>query len=409
MYLLISCVYIHIICVLCINNRSLTEIDLQTTLFKEYFPYVMPLDTTSHKMDITMEMRLLSIEAVDELKQTFSVRAFLEVRWKDSFLTWNPKAYGGVRQINIPNEQIWKPDLALQDTYDSLTDLGQKDGRALVDHNGSILMWPYKIYTVGCKIKVRYFPFDVQTCEMDFLSWTNPVTVLDFKTTEGEMSRDRYNENGEWWLETSHATNYYQEYGDDAWAHVKFTFTLRRKWLYYALNIIGPILCISLLNIVCFVVPAASGEKVTLCISTFLTLAVFLTMITNTLPASSDELSTLEWYVGLQLLASGLTIVCTVASLCFYTRESSEPMSTVVRYLCKFLGNKRKRKCAAHSANPTLNERKMSTISAAMMCIHESDVDWVMASYAFDRLCMWIAISFHICLTVTLVSVYLEE
>ena len=405
MHMLLLWIFISVTTVLCLSKANMTETDLHEALFEDYLTDVMPVRNISDKIVVDMDMRLLSIEAVDELKQTFSVRAFLEVRWKDSFLTWNPEMYGGVKQINIPNKFIWIPDLALQDTYDSLTNLGQNDGRAVVDYEGSVLMWPYKIYTVGCKIKVRYFPFDVQTCELDFLSWTNPVSVLDLRTTEGEMSRERYNENGEWWLETAQTTHYFHHYGDDAWAHVKFTFTLRRKWLYYALNIIAPIVCISLLNIVCFGVPAASGEKVTLCISTFLTLAVFLTMITNTLPASSDELSNLEWYVGLQLIGSGLTIACTVVSLCFYTKDSTDHMPTLVRYLCKLCCNKRKRQCASHPGRHALEERQMSTISN-IICLHEPDLNWVLASYAFDRLCMWFAMCWHICLAIALVIAY---
>ena len=46
-----------------------------------------------------------------------------------------------------------------------------------------------------------------------------------------------------------------------------------------------------------FLVPAVSGEKVALCLSLFLTLAVFLTTITTFMPESSDEISVLGIYV----------------------------------------------------------------------------------------------------------------
>ena len=49
--------------------------------------------------------------------------------------------------------------------------------------------------------------------------------------------------------------------------YIKVYFKLRRKWLYCLINIKGPVVLSSVLNIVCFQLPAESGEKVTLSIS----------------------------------------------------------------------------------------------------------------------------------------------
>ena len=413
MHLLLKVLTIRFTC-LCVSYGILTENDLLNKLFEDYKPDAMPRQNASAAMQIYMDMRLLSIETVDEKKQTFTVRAFLEIKWNDKFLSWRPETYAGVKRINIPNNKIWLPDLALLDTYDSLTNLGQIDGRAVVDNFGNVIMWPYKMYTVGCKIKVRKFPFDVQICELDFLSWTNPLSVLNLQTSVKKVQLDRYSENGEWWLDGVRSKYYLQPYGYDSWPHVKYTFTLRRKWLFYSLNIIAPIVCISLLNVFCFLLPAASGEKVTLCISTFLTLAVFLTIITNSLPESSDELSILGCYVGLQLLGSGLTILCTVISLRFYTKDSSEHVPFLVQFLCKMCCQKNQNnfspfKRNSSSTRQALEERKMSTVSTHFtIAMEDSGVTWVSASNAFDRLCLIMSICWHVCLFLSLVIGYLQ-
>ena len=391
----------------CYCNAAQSESDLHKRLFNGYNLAIMPRSNDSEKLLVTLDMQLLSIEAIDEKKQLCTIRAFLEVRWRNEKLAWNPELYGGLERINVPNEKIWLPDLALLDTYDGLTELGQKGGHAVVDYTGDLIIWPYKMYTVGCKIKVRQFPFDTQTCVFDFLSWTNPTSSIDLRTSVHELNRNRYTENGEWWLEAILTEYYLQHYGNDSWAHVKYTFTVKRKWLFYALNIITPIVCISMLNIVCFMLPASSGEKITLCISTFLSLAVFLTMITSTLPESSDEISTIGWYVGLQLVGSGLTILVTVISILFYTRDSTDYMPPFVRFLCRLCCQKHRQKFKKGSSVSTTKytgERKMSTVSnGVMVSVYESDVTWVSASYAFDRLCMVVALGWHICLFIGLV------
>ena len=394
--------------VLVYAKRTLSETELLSRLFERgYKPDVRPRRNLSAAVDIHMDLFIMSVDKIDEKRQTFTIRAFMEVKWRDDFLTWLPGNYSGVKAINVPNKNVWLPDLALLDIYDSLTDLGQEDGRAVINSNGNVIIWPYKMYTVGCKIKIRKFPFDVQTCVLDFLSWTNPVSVLNLNTSK-ELDLGRYSENAEWDLE-SHRTEYYlMPYGDDFWPHIKYTFTLRRKWLFQVLNIIAPIVCISLLNVTCFLLPAACGEKITLCISIFLTLAVFLTIITSSMPESSDEVSILGVYVGLQLLGSALTILTTVISLLLYNKEDTERVPWLLRVMCKICcqsENQKGRlsKYDQHNGNPLLDDSRTveGTINVTGMC-SESDVSWIIAANAFDRLCLWLAIVWHIGLLIAI-------
>ena len=256
------------------TNKTRTETDLHMMLFDSYNPDVMPVKNKSDAIIISIELFLMNLDSIDEKKQTFTVRGFMENKWRNRHLTWNPSDFGEIKSINVQNKNIWLPDLALMNVYDSPTELGQRDGRTILDHNGVCVTWPYKVYQVGCKIHIRKFPFDVQTCELDFLSWTNPVSVLKLKTSE-KLSFYYFKQSAEWALDSYEVIHYQNPYGFDFWDHVIFRFTFRRKWLFIVLNTIVPILCISCLNCVCFIIPADSGEKITLCISVFLTLVVF--------------------------------------------------------------------------------------------------------------------------------------
>ena len=37
--------------------------------------------------------------------------------WKDVQLTWRPQSYDGIRQIRVPVDKIWKPDIVLYTKY----------------------------------------------------------------------------------------------------------------------------------------------------------------------------------------------------------------------------------------------------------------------------------------------------
>ena len=388
MYLLIWLLVFLCYSVIISANKTLSESDLLTELFEDYKPDVRPRRNLSETVNVKLDIYIMSIDKIDEKRQTFTIRAFMEVTWRDDFLTWNPGKYGGVTTINVPNTKLWLPDLALLDVYDSLTDLGQKDGRAVVDNSGTVIIWPYKMYTVGCKIKIRRFPFDVQTCSLDFLSWTNSVSDLDINTSD-ELNLARYTENAEWAFENYEIIYYLMTFGNESWAHIKFVFELRRKWLFHVMNIIVPIVVISTLNVTCYLLPAACGEKITLCISIFLTLAVFLTIIASSMPESSDDISVLAVYVGLQLLGSALTILATVASLCLYNRDKSERVSGLLRLLCRL--------CCFNDKKQHIASKTENNVNVSGSC-PETDITWETASRAFDRLCLWLTVCWQIVL-----------
>ena len=242
-----------------------------------------------------------------------------------------------VKKINVQNEHIWLPDLALINVYDSPTKLGQKEGRTTVDDNGVCVTWPYKLFKVGCKITIRKFPFNVQFCEFGFLSWTKPSSALNMLklNTSEKITFHYYKESSEWALDSFRVKHYHNPGGDDFWDHIVFKFTLRRKWLFYVLNMIVPIMCISFLNMTCVFIRFKSGERITLYISSFLTLAVFLTTMSSFLPELSDEVCLFGIYVGIQLLCSGLTILGSVVSLHLYHKDPAEPVSFYYRLLSR--------------------------------------------------------------------------
>ena len=63
---------------------------------------------------------------------------------------------------------------------------------------------------------------------------------------------------------------------------------LERRPLFYLLNLIFPCSVISTVAILTFLLPPESGEKVSLCITVLLSLAVFLLVVSETMPPTSE-------------------------------------------------------------------------------------------------------------------------
>lgn len=69
---------------------------------------------------------------------------------------------------------------------------------------------------------------------------------------------------------------------------MRFTIYMRRRTLYYLFNIIFPCLWLTVLSLISFWLPPDSGEKITLGITVLLAFSVFMLLIAENMPATSE-------------------------------------------------------------------------------------------------------------------------
>ena len=81
-----------------------------------------------------------------------------------------------------------------------------------------------------------------------------------------------------------------------AYSQLHFNLFVKRRDQFYNTNVMLPIILSSFLVTLVFVVPAESGEKLSYALTVLLTIAVFLTIIGETLPAISLTTSVLGKY-----------------------------------------------------------------------------------------------------------------
>lgn len=128
---------------------------------------------------------------------------------------------------------------------------------------------------------------------------------------------------------------YNEEYYDccyEPYPDITFNITMRRKTLFYTVNLIIPCVGISFLTVLVFYLPSDSGEKVTLCISILVSLTVFFLLLAEIIPPTSLAVPLLGKYLLFTMILVTLSISVTVGVLNVHFRSpSTHQMSPWVR------------------------------------------------------------------------------
>ena len=92
-------------------------------------------------------MFLLSIHELDEVSETLTTTGYLEISWIDDFLQWTPANFGGIEHIFLPQDDVWKPDVALKNSMVDYKQLGVPSLNVDVTSEGEVLWYPFQVYS----------------------------------------------------------------------------------------------------------------------------------------------------------------------------------------------------------------------------------------------------------------------
>lgn len=170
------------------------------------------------------------------------------------------------------------------------------------------------VFQSSCTIDVTYFPFDQQTCIMKFGSWTfnGDQVSLALYNNKNFVDLSDYWKSGTW--DIIEVPAYLNVYNATTPTETDITFyiIIRRKTLFYTVNLILPTVLISFLCVLVFYLPAEAGEKVTLGISILLSLVVFLLLVSKILPPTSLVLPLIAKYLLFTFIMNTVSILVTV-------------------------------------------------------------------------------------------------
>ncbi|XP_035285462.1 cholinergic receptor, nicotinic, alpha 11 isoform X2 [Anguilla anguilla] len=289
-------------------------------LLKDYNRMERPVANDSHTLTVNLSMILVQIMDVDEKNQVLTTNVWLQMHWYDHYLQWNQSAYPGVKNLRFTTDQIWTPDILLYNSADDKFDSTFKTN-VKVNSNGFCQYLPPGIFMSTCNVDVRWFPFDIQKCELKFGSWTFDGWLLDLQMTDADISG--YMANGEWDLVgvPGSRNEVFYDCCKEPYPDVTFTVTIRRRTLYYALNLLIPCVLLSSMTLLIFLLPADSGEKISLGITVLLSLTVFMLLVAEIMPATSDSIPLIGQYFASIMIIVGMSVIATVIVLQYHHHD----------------------------------------------------------------------------------------
>ncbi|KAL3319202.1 hypothetical protein Ciccas_002120 [Cichlidogyrus casuarinus] len=283
-----------------------TERDLLKRLLNRYQSLGKngrPVVYANETFKLNYGLSLIQILDLNAGQRTLRTSCWPRYNWTDKLLSWDPKEYGNIDKITLPSEDVWVPEISLQNSADERLH-SSRDARLLVSHNGSVLWMPQTIFKSTCRPDLTYFPFDTQICELDFGSWNYDLTKVDIdwriddSTSERILAFDMsdYVPSNEWKTKGRHLGVRYersvpvydyklQKKVTKNYRVLRYRIILARNPGFYSTILVIPCAMLSVMTIVLFWLPPESPAKNMLGMNIFVAFFVLLLLLAESTPS----------------------------------------------------------------------------------------------------------------------------
>ncbi|XP_071116520.1 neuronal acetylcholine receptor subunit alpha-9-like [Haliotis cracherodii] len=294
---------------------------LKEDLFGAYDRHTRPTHDQDEAIHINLTFTLVSIENLDLKSQKIQWHGWLIMKWHDKLLTWNASQYGGLDMILVPQTTIWLPDYTIGNDISATSVLGTSDTLVFIRSSGLVTWEPRLVGETSCKIDIRKYPFDTQTCNFEFLPWMTTSRFLNTTSPLNNIYMSSFKPHGEFTVEGSSVqVNHHKvDFMDDEVVEISFSVVLCRRPTFYWMVMVFPMVTFPLLCPISFLVPVASGEKITLSITVVLSYLVFIGSMNDAMPKLSDTVSLMVMYASIQTMLSILTVVANGIIICIHS------------------------------------------------------------------------------------------
>ena len=307
-------------------------------LMSDYDKRVRPAADQSQPVYVNVSLNLIAIQEFDEVSEKLSIVAVLNLVWYDKRMTWNFWEHNNTYGVNVPMGDIWTPHLVLTNPINKIKVVGEDWVEMKWYFNGMGYLSVGDVIHSKCNVDVSYFPWDTQKCEIMFIPWGHFQQEVAMVSTLENALTDYYSENGEWELTGTTASAGMVPGGDSSFSYALFEIQITRRPTFFLVNVILPIIFMGFLNVLVFVLPVQSGERISYAITVLLAIAVFLTLVGDNMPKTSEPMSSLCFFLLANLVLSAVICMATIFSMMLYYRdETADPPSSAVAGVTRML------------------------------------------------------------------------
>lgn len=176
------------------------------------------------------------------------------------------------------------------------------------------------------------------------------------------LSSATFVESGDWHLKdiTTEIVDKSYECCKHPFSDITYTLHFQRKPLYHVVYQILPCIVITLLVMLNFIIPPDSGERISFCITILLAMSVYLLILTDSLPETSDDFAILGVYYVVTIVLIAFSLVSTVVVLrCHFADDKpSEGLVKFAKFVLRRKENvaRNNRVCLQVPANKAASE-----------------------------------------------------
>jgi hypothetical protein len=309
---------------------------LYDKILTSYNNRILP-QCTMDPVKVSVQLALREIVDVYEHLEIIKLQLWIRLSWFDCNLVWNPLDYGNTSTFTVPNSDIWIPDLVLLEGVDTIANMpNMKQHRALVHNNGTVQFNFATVVHTVCHLDIRYYPYDIQMCELSFISWIHNSRDVEIRpqSDSGDLTHFSYSQE---FIATKVLARYdienYPCCGGD-FSKVTFTIKMRRRPVFFMITVTLPFFVVTVISFAGFALPSISGEKITFHTTILLAIIVFLLLVQDEFPSTSDTFPRIAIYFSISMILSCVSCVMSAIVMhIFYNDLSGKKMHPWVKLI----------------------------------------------------------------------------
>ncbi|KAJ6653999.1 hypothetical protein lerEdw1_007631 [Lerista edwardsae] len=284
---------------------------LTRRLLKSYNKGVRPVRNWARATTVYLDLFVHAVLDVDAQNQKLTTSIWYRQIWKDEYLTWNSSAYDGIKEISLPINSVWAPDIIVSE----LLDASRSPDLPFVYLNATGMIKNYKPMQVvtACSLEMYAFPFDTQNCSLTFSSALHTVQDVDlaFWRSYEEINHDQqlFLDDGEWELVSVLSERSILQTQTGSFAQVQFHIVICRRPLLYVVSLLIPSIFMVAVDLGSFYLPPDSGSRISFKTSVLVGYTVFKVNMADELPmtACNTPLISIFFTVCMALLVLSLS------------------------------------------------------------------------------------------------------
>ncbi|CAC5364339.1 unnamed protein product [Mytilus coruscus] len=328
--LLLLLIIIPVDAVLYSDVRRLNEY-----LLANYSRRLHPRINLNEPVTVNVDLLLNSVIDFDVLTGILTFAGTFLLKWDDEQIAmkWKNSEFNDITMTQLNVHEVWVPKIYIRNMAEQTSifqfssSFDSESAFVSFSQNGTARTMLQTVLRTSCTTDITYYPFDKHSCDLSVITFSFYSTVI-LSTSLTTVSNIFTIENSEWNISSS-------VYNGPIF-NVIYVLNLTRKPYFLVLNLVCPSIIICTVNSLSFLIPVASGERLSFCVSLLLTYIVFLTTVLDKLP-STDTVSLFNLFVFVQVIYSSLTVLGIIKTLEYYYYEGNKVVPVAYKNIVRFL------------------------------------------------------------------------